>query len=158
MRREHIHFLSRLAPWISAPVLGFSFITLWFWVHPPRRLLYGSVGYTQLGLSPQVGVSVRLLMMIWAMVLIAATLSLCPKRFGRLTSFGAGTMQAYFLHGFFLVYTATFMPELLTDHPVRQLVFYCGLVVLTLALASPGVRRLTTPLFQPFRWMKTRRT
>ena len=131
-----------------------TFIDLWratdlrFW-------FFSDDSYQGLGEDQWWAGLVRLLLIALAVLLSACVFALVPRRENWMTAFGQATMYVYLLHSFVL-------------YPIREsgviggdnssFTWLIGLllasVAITVALASPLVRRITRPIIEPKpRWL-----
>jgi fucose 4-O-acetylase-like acetyltransferase len=89
-----------------------------------------------------------------------AAMSLVPRRsLGWFTTMGTATMVVYLFHGF-VIKTVKVLgwPDLTASYPTLGLVLtVIGAIALSLALASPPVRRVLEPFTNPLGWLEARR-
>ena len=135
-----------LAAWLAVVVVfikPFREVDLRFW-------FFYDDSYSGLGEDAWWAGFVRLGLIVLAVVLSAAVFSLIPRRATWITTFGQATMYIYLLHSFVL-------------YPIRETgvieglhasamwlvsMILCGIGV-SIALASPVVRRIFRPLVEP---------
>jgi fucose 4-O-acetylase-like acetyltransferase len=124
---------------------------------PDPRWLYGSNGYTALGVDDAAGTLWRLLRLGAGVVGSAAILALVPRREFAITAAGARSLQAYLAHGFVVkLAVAAGLFGWLTGHqpPVMAaLLLLLAAWLLVRLLASVPAARLLEPLTCP-RWLE----
>jgi fucose 4-O-acetylase-like acetyltransferase len=111
-----------------------------FYLHP----------YSELGASQWWAGGARLLALALAVLIMAAVFALVPRRETWFTRFGQATMYVYLLHSF--VVFPIRESGLLSDvgsSPVWLVGVILASVVITLALSTAVVRRVTRPLIEP---------
>lgn len=150
LRREHFALLHRpIARVLGALTLAGAFavafvarrhmdISWVYWKHP----------HSKFGVDALTGTMMRLAMLIVALILIAAFLSLVPNRRTWFTGLGAATLYAYLLHGFgtrLMTYSGFDDLEMWHSIPGVLAMTAIALVVGTL-LCTPLVTKM-------FRWL-----
>lgn len=144
-----------LAGWLWATA---AFIQTWRDIDLRYWFFYDD-SYSGLGLESWWAGLIRLCLIVLAVVLCAAFLSLVPRRAGWMTELGQATMYIYLLHSFVL-------------YPLRESGFLGGehastawlalmivaSVAISIVLASGPVRRVFRPLIEPRAgWLFARR-
>ena len=126
---------------------------------PDPRWLYGSNGYTALGVDDASGTLWRLLRLAAGVAGSAAFLTLVPRRAFAVTAAGARSLQAYLAHGFVvkLAVVAGVFGWLAGREPpwVNVLVLLLGAWALVRLLASVPAARLLSPVTSP-QWLERR--
>ncbi|MCX7513564.1 acyltransferase family protein [Frateuria hangzhouensis] len=124
---------------------------------PDSRWLYGSNGYTALGVDDAAGTLWRLLRLGAGVAGTAAFLVLVPQRAYAVTAAGARSLQAYLAHGFvvkFAVVAGVFGWLEASEPPlVNALALLLAAWVLVRLLASVPAARLLSPLTSP-QWLE----
>ena len=155
--------MDRHAWWIRAAAVAvfvawaatvFSFIGLWRSIDLKYWFFYDD-SYNGIGQDAWWAGLIRLGLLLLAVVLSAAMFVLTPRRATWFTGFGQATMYIYLLHSFVL-------------YPIRQtgilgdqhasavwlLSMILACIAISIALASPLVRRVFRPLIEPKpRWL-----
>lgn len=126
---------------------------------PDPRWLYGSNGYTALGVDDAAGALWRFVRLAAGVVGSAAFLALVPRRAFAATAAGARSLQAYLAHGFvvkFAIATGVFDWLAGRQSPlVNALVLLLAAWLLVRLLASVPAERLLSPLTSP-QWLERR--
>jgi fucose 4-O-acetylase-like acetyltransferase len=141
-------------PWVSA--LGVAVLVAgWavFWKPLETmdcRWLYGSAGYSELGVSVLPGMMRRLGVLAMSVVMGAAFLSVMPLGQTIITQWGARSLQPFLWHGLIVKALAHWVPESLRASPWAFPVAVIIGVALTCGLSTTRVERMTELLF-PFR-------
>ncbi|HET6803878.1 MAG TPA: hypothetical protein VFH59_00355 [Frateuria sp.] len=124
---------------------------------PDPRWLYGSNGYTALGVDDAAGTLWRLVRLGAGVVGSAAFLALVPRRAFAATAAGGRSLQAYLAHGFIVKFAvaAGLFAWLEAGLPplVNALVLLLAAWVLVRLLASVPAARLLSPLTSP-QWLE----
>ncbi|MBA9007946.1 acyltransferase family protein [Thermomonospora cellulosilytica] len=150
LRREHFALLHRpvarvLGALTLAGALAVAFVAHrhmavdWvYWKHP----------HSEFGVDHLTGTAMRLAMMVVAVVLIAAFLSLVPRRRTWFTGLGAATLYAYLLHGFGTrLMTYSGFDDLEMWHSVP------GVLAMAAIALAVGTLLCTPPVVRTFRWL-----
>ena len=124
---------------------------------PDPRWLYGSNGYTALGVDDTAGTLWRLVRLGAGVVGSAAFLALVPRSEFTVTAAGGRSLQAYLAHGFIVKFAvaAGLFAWLEADQPplVNALVLLLAAWILVRLLASVPAARLLSPLTSP-QWLE----
>jgi len=145
LKPEHFELLKRR----SARVLGvltivggFAFTYLVADRHMATEWVYWRSGNPTLHVDNLTGTAIRLAMLAAATVLVAAFLTLVPRRHTWFTSLGSATLYAYLLHGFatkLADYLGWYDPHILHTIP-GVLAVAAGGAILATVLCTPPVR------------------
>jgi fucose 4-O-acetylase-like acetyltransferase len=126
---------------------------------PDPRWLYGSNGYTALGVDDVAGMLWRLLRLAAGIAGSAAFLTLVPRRAFAATAAGGRSLQAYLAHGFIVKFAvaAGLFAWLEAGLPplANALVLLLAAWLLVRLLASVPAERLLSPLTYP-QWLERR--
>jgi fucose 4-O-acetylase-like acetyltransferase len=147
--------LALFAAWLWVVIANIQFFRD---IHLQGWFFYDD-GYERLGDDAWSAGLIRLGLILLAVVLSAAFYVLVPRRETIFTVFGQATMYVYLLHSFVL-YPIRQSGVLKDDHAsaVWLLTMVLASVAISLALASPLVRRLFRPLIEPKpNWLFTTR-
>jgi fucose 4-O-acetylase-like acetyltransferase len=145
LKPEHFEFLKRrLVAVLGALVLiaGFAFTFLVADRHMATEWVYWRSGNPTLHVNNLTGTGMRLGMLVAAGVLVAAFLSLVPRKHHWFTSLGSATLYAYLLHGFatkLADYYGWYDADILHSVPGVLAVAAAGALLATL-LCTPPVR------------------
>ncbi|MFC4910494.1 acyltransferase family protein [Actinomadura gamaensis] len=149
LKPEHFELLKKpVARPVGAAVLMGAVGAAWFakdrmdidWV-------YWKNPHSDFGVDNITGSGMRLVMMVCALTLIAAFLTLVPRRRTWFTGLGATTLYAYLLHGFitrFLGYTGWWDTSFLHTVP--------GVLAVMAAACAVGTFLCSRPVVRCFRW------
>ncbi len=153
LQNEGLHRLRRIPRWLAAGVFAVSFLALAAFRFP-HVLLYGTLPYERLHLSPLAGASFFLLLYAWGGLLVACFLALVPARELPVSRMGARSLQCYLLHGFVLRALAYAGARgNIIDTPAQQAILYALCLPLALVLLSAPVEKLLRPVLQPGCWL-----
>lgn len=150
LRPEHFELVKRpIARLFGVAVLSGAVVVAYF-AYPRMNIawVYWKHGHAELGVSNLVGTGMRLAMMICAVILVAAFLSLVPRRRTWFTGLGAMTLYAYLLHGFFT--------RLLKFTDFRELAFWHtvpGVLTMIVIAAVVGTLLCTPPVVKTMSWL-----
>lgn len=138
-------------PLVGAAVLSAVAIGVFAcWPEGGRWWLYRSVSYGTLGMTRLDGAVIQTGLHLLALVTGAAFLSLVPRGRTPFTAWGAHSLYPFLLHGFPLLVLARCSDRLAGLHPAATgLLLACVAVVVTSALASGPVRRVTQLVVEP---------
>jgi fucose 4-O-acetylase-like acetyltransferase len=122
------------------------------------RWLYGSIGYTELGVGKPLGLAVRGLHLTVATVAVLALWQAVPAATTRWTAAGRRTLSAFLLHGFVLrgLGALGWLAPSTGSSPVLPLFAATAASGLAAILCSAGVARWAAPLLEPPRWLRLR--
>ena len=144
----------------AAVVLGGWLVVAFVFVEPFRefrlaRWFFFDLGYHALGQDDWWAAFARLGFLVLAVVLSAALFALVPRTMTWFTDFGQATMYVYLLHTFVL-YPVRESGILGGDH--SSILWLASMILasvaISLALASPVVRRVFRPIVEPKpRWL-----
>ncbi|SEF97855.1 Fucose 4-O-acetylase [Thermomonospora echinospora] len=110
--------------------------------------VYWKHGHDKLGVDNLTGTAMRLAMMLAAVVLIAAFLSLVPRRRTWFTNLGAMTLYAYLLHGFLTrLMKFTSFDDLEFWHTVP------GVLTMAAVAVVVGTLLCTPPVVKSMKWL-----
>ncbi|MEO5873591.1 MAG: acyltransferase family protein [Streptosporangiaceae bacterium] len=145
LRKEHFEYLRR--PWMRVAggvTLAVAFAGM-FYVkdHMNYLWLYWRDSNEALGVNQLTGSVMRLAMMVAGTVLVAAFLSVVPRRRMWFSTLGTTTIYAYLLHGFFVKYFQYMKWDRLSwlQNPAGLLlVIACSAVLATVLCTPPVVR------------------
>jgi fucose 4-O-acetylase-like acetyltransferase len=145
LKPEHFEFLKRRSVAVlgaAVLILGFAFTFLFVDRHMATEWVYWRSGNPKLHVNNLIGTGMRLGMLVAAGVLVAAFLSLVPRREHWFTSLGSATLYAYLLHGFatkLADYYGWYDADILHSAPGVLGVAAAGALLATL-LCTPPVR------------------
>ncbi|MGH3379631.1 MAG: acyltransferase family protein [Actinoallomurus sp.] len=145
LKPEHFEFLKRRSVAVlgaAVLALGFAFTFLVADRHMATEWVYWRSGNPTLHVNNLTGTGMRLGMLVAAGVLVAAFLSLVPRRQHWFTSLGSATLYAYLLHGFatkLADYYGWYDADILHSVPGVLGVAAAGALLATL-LCTPPVR------------------
>ncbi len=126
-----------------------------FWKSIDVHWLFYDDSYTGLGQSAWWAGFVRLAFLLLSVVLSAAFLALVPRSETWITGFGQATMYVYLLHSFVLYPLR--QTGILRETPAPDILLVAmilGGIAVSIALASPLVRRVFRPIIEPKpRWL-----
>lgn len=135
-----------LAAWVTVLIV---YIDVWRQFELRFWFFYND-GYQKLGEDEWWAGLIRLAVILLAVVLCTAFLTLIPRRASWLTPLGQGTMYVYLLHSF-LLYPLRESGLLTVGYPSGSLLVLMVLagIAISIVLASPPVRRLFRPVIEP---------
>ncbi|SPT50810.1 acyltransferase family protein [Actinomadura madurae] len=126
--------------------------------HMSRNWIYWKHAHEDLGVGNFAGTLMRLAMFAFAIVCVAAFLSLIPRREHWFTHLGAYTLYAYLLHGFvtrLLNFTGWWGADWMHTPPGVIIVIVGALVVGTFLCSKPVVRTMSWALEPKMTWVFT---
>jgi fucose 4-O-acetylase-like acetyltransferase len=118
-------------------------------VPPDPRWLYGSLGYSALGVKPLTGVAARLVLLCVALVFTWAVFVLCPRNDSALTRLGGRSLAPFLLHGFVVRGVERWGGYSAPHGTGGVLLVLLGGGILAVLLGHPLVVRATRPLWEP---------
>lgn len=134
--------------------LAFVLLAAWAWAiatgrvpAPDTQWLYGSRGYSAIGVDALAGLAIRGAILAAALALSWAFFVLAPRGSSPLTRYGAASLTPFLLHGFFI--RAAEKAGLFARIPIAAAIA-CA-IVLVLLLGTPPVIKATRRLVQPLR-------
>lgn len=134
------------AVWIGVVV---AFIDIWRDMNLRFWFFYDD-SYSELGGNPVWAGGIRLLLIALAALLSLAFLVLIPRRETWFTPFGQATMYVYLLHSFVLYpIRETGVLRVADGSELWLLTMVFAGIAISIALASPVVRRVFRPLIEP---------
>lgn len=154
LRPEHFELLKRPKArvfGIVTMVFGFAFTFFVADRHMTTEWVYWRSGNPTLHVNDLTGSVIRLGLMFAAAVLVAAFLTLVPRRETWFTGLGAATLYAYLLHGFFtklMDYMNWYDVSFLHTVPGVFVTMATGAVLATL-LCTPPVRKVMHWAMEP---------
>lgn len=150
LRPEHFDLIRRPA----ARILGLVVLPTAFAaafvasLHMNTSWLYWKSSHTKMGVDNLTGTAMRMAMMVTAVVMIAAFLSLVPRRRTWFTRLGATTLYAYLLHGFL---TRLMMFTGFTEHSFWHT--NAGVLAMAGVAVIVGTLLCTGPVVRSMRWI-----
>lgn len=153
LRPQHVDFLrTATARRCAVPVLILAGAGAYLLAPgPDDHWLSMDVGYTELGVSWQQYLAVRIALFAASAVLVAAFFACVPRRRTAFTPLGAATMYPYLLHGLLIRAgeAAGLYPGLQDMGLPGQVLLSAAVVVMVFLLSTPPVRRLFRPFVEP---------
>ncbi|MCP8617665.1 acyltransferase family protein [Salirhabdus salicampi] len=158
LEKEHFSLLrQRGLRILSIYVLGTLLICYMLFLHDvPRDWLLASSSYTTIGVNPEIGAIVRL--MIYGLVFLTtfAFLSVVPWRRTFYSKLGERTLYIYLLHGIVVkLLDTTPVIEVMINANVYVFLFLFGTMI-TFILGSNPVTKVTRPIIEPRRELQTK--
>lgn len=150
LRPEHFELVKRpIARLFGVAVLSGAVVVAYF-AYPRMNIdwVYWKHGHAKLGVDNLTGTGMRLAMMICAVILVAAFLSLVPRRRTWFTGLGAMTLYAYLLHGF--------LTRLMKFSSFDDLDFWHtvpGVLAMSAIAAVVGTLLCTPPVVKSMKWL-----
>ncbi|GHE76428.1 membrane protein [Streptomyces longispororuber] len=153
LRPRHFQLLTtRVARRCAVPVLVLAGAGAYLLAPgPDDHWLSMDVGHTDLGVSWQAYLALRLALFAAGALLVAAFFACVPRRRTPFTALGAVTMYPYLLHGLLLRAgeAAGIYPELKDLGTRGQVLLSVAVVTAVVLLSTPPVRRVFRPLVEP---------
>ncbi|MFI6518871.1 acyltransferase family protein [Spirillospora sp. NPDC050679] len=160
LRPEHFELLKKPMARVVGIVVMLGGLGV-AWIAKDRMThtwIYWKTPHQDLGVDNVTGTLMRLAMFACAFVLVAAFLTLVPKRRTWFTALGATTLYAYLLHGFVTRFLQFFdlwgMPWMNTWWGIA-IIIVCAAVVGTLLCSKPVVKVMSWALEPKLKWAFT---
>ncbi|MGI5165011.1 acyltransferase family protein [Spirillospora sp. CA-253888] len=160
LRPEHFELLKKpVARAVGIVVMTGGLGVAWFAKdRMTHTWIYWKTPHQDLGVDNVTGTLMRLAMFACAFVLVAAFLTLVPKRRTWFTALGATTLYAYLLHGFVTRFLQFFdlwgMPWMNTWWGIA-IIIVCAVAVGTFLCSKPVVKMMSWALEPKLKWAFT---